>query len=272
MTDHETIEFAGSIPEVYDNHLVPILFEPYALDLSRRVRDMEAASVLEVAAGSGVVTRALARTTDAGTSLVATDLSQAMLDQGIAVGTKRDVEWRQADATDLPFDDDGFDVVMSQFGMMFLPDKAQGFAEARRVLRPGGSLVFSVWDALDANGFSLAVHEVLAATFPDDPPRFLIDGAFGYHDEARIRADLARGGFGADVAFEAVELESRSSSAEAAAIAFCQGGPVRTEVERRDPMGLASVTDKVADVLRQRYGSAEVVAPMRAHVISVVAA
>src|SRR5262249_8372511 len=138
--------FAGSIPEFYDTYMVPVFFEPYAADLAARLAGRPLARVLETAAGTGVVTRALATTLPESVSIVATDLNQPMLDYASARGTTRAVEWRQADAMDLPFPNGTFDAVVCQFGVMFLPDKARAYAEARRVLRPGGVFLFNVSD------------------------------------------------------------------------------------------------------------------------------
>ena len=132
--------FAGSIPEIYDRFLVPLIFEPYAADLARRVAALGPSDVLETAAGTGVLTRALAAPLAPATRIVATDLNQPMLDQAARRQPAGGVEWRQADALALPFADRSFDVVACQFGVMFFPDKVQGYREARRVLRPGGPL------------------------------------------------------------------------------------------------------------------------------------
>jgi ubiquinone/menaquinone biosynthesis C-methylase UbiE len=132
--------FAGSIPQLYERFMVPMIFEPYAADMARDVVACKPRKVLELAAGTGVVTRRLARELPAGVEIVATDLNQAMLDEAARAGTARPVQWRQADAMKLPFEDASFDVVACQFGAMFFPDKAKAYAEARRVLRPGGEL------------------------------------------------------------------------------------------------------------------------------------
>jgi SAM-dependent methyltransferase len=206
--------------------------------------------------------------TDVDTAITATDLSQPMIEQAQAVGTSRPVEWGQADIMALPFEDDAFDVVVSQFGVMFLPDKGRGFAEVRRVLRPGGTFIFSVWDRIENNGFSDAVQAGLEAYFSENPPRFLPEAAFGYYDEAAIRSDLSAGSFDADVSFETIDETSRSRDPEVAAVAMCQGGPVRTEIEDRDPEALVAATAAAADVLRDRYGATDLVAPMRAFLIT----
>ena len=154
MTTPDTDKaFAGSIPRIYDTHLVPLIFEPYAADLVARLALRPLARVLEIAAGTGVVTRQLASVLAPHVAVVATDLNQAMLDEAAARGTSRPVEWRQADAMQLPFPDGSFDAVVCQFGVMFFPDKPKALSEARRVLKPGGVFLFNVWDRIEENEF-----------------------------------------------------------------------------------------------------------------------
>ena len=145
--------FAGSIPEIYDRFLVPLIFEPYAVDLAGRVAALAPNDVLETAAGTGVLTRALSQQLPASTHIVATDLNQPMLDQAAKRQQAGTVEWKQADALALPFADRSFDVVACQFGVMFFPDKVKGYKEARRVLRPDGRFLFNVWDRISENEF-----------------------------------------------------------------------------------------------------------------------
>lgn len=259
--------FAGSIPEIYDRFLVPLIFEPYALDLAGRVAVLAPRDVLETAAGTGVLTRALAERLAPATRLVATDLNQAMLDQAGRRQPGHAVEWKQADALALPFDDRGFDVVACQFGVMFFPNKVQGYQEARRVLRPGGRFLFNVWDRLSENEFPDVVTQALAEVFPGDPPRFMARTPHGHHDAGRIREDLAAAGF-SDVAIEAVDARSRAPSARQVAIAFCQGTPLRSEIEARDAGRLEEATGRVADALEKRFGKGAVDGRIRALVVS----
>ena len=261
--------FAGSIPEIYDRYLVPLIFEPFAIELAQRLAAQPLTNVLEIAAGTGVVTRRLAMTLPAKVFIVATDISQAMLDLAGSVGTSRAVEWRQADAFDLPFDKASFDAVICQFGVMFLPDKARAFAEARRVLRRGGVFIFSVWDRVEENDFPHAVGQALAQLFPRDPPRFMERVPHGYHDTATIRRDLSGGGFSSESRIETIAARSRAATARIPAIAFCQGTPLRGEIEARDPAGLAAATDATEAALRARFGHAAVDGKIQAHIISV---
>ena len=173
MTQSDKL-FAGSIPELYDNYLVPLIFEAYASDLADRAAALAPKAVLETAAGTGVVTRALAFRLASDARYTVTDLNQPMLDHAaIKQGEDSRITWRQADALDLPFDDTWFDAVVCQFAVMFFPDRVTGYAEARRVLKPGGTFLFNVWDHIEANEFADVVTEAAALTFPDDPPRFL---------------------------------------------------------------------------------------------------
>jgi SAM-dependent methyltransferase len=259
--------FAGSIPELYERLMVPLVFAPYARDLAARVSALPGvARVLEVAAGTGVVTRELAANLPAGVGITATDLNAPMLAYAGSVGTARPVEWRTADAMALPFADAAFDVVVCQFGVMFFPDRPHAFAEARRVLGPGGTLLFNAWDRIEDNEIADEVTRALAAVFPDDPPRFLARTPHGYHDPARIAADLAAGGFG-DYRIDTVAQRSRAPDARAAAIAYCQGTPLRNEIESRDAARLGEATRVVEDALARRFGATGLDARMQALVV-----
>jgi SAM-dependent methyltransferase len=261
--------FAGSIPQLYDTHLVPLIFEPYAADLAKRLAAKSFERVLEVAAGTGVVTRALAATLPHSVSIVATDLNQAMLDQAAAVGTACPVEWRQADAMQLPFEDASFDAVVCQFGVMFFPEKSKAFAEARRVLRAGGVFVFNVWDRITENEFADTVTSALESVFPADPPRFMARTPHGYHDPRTIERDLANGGFTASPRIDTVAARSRATSARIAAIAYCQGTPLRNEIEDRDASRLGEATDAAAEAIGKRFGRGAVDGKIQAHIVTI---
>ncbi len=261
--------FAGSIPQLYERYMVPLVFEPYAADLAARVARFQPSRVLEIAAGTGVVTRQLAKVLTLEVSIVATDLNQAMLDHAIALGTTRPVEWRQADAMQLPYADASFDVIVCQFGVMFFPNKPSAFAEARRVLRPGGVFIFNVWDRIDQNEFADAVTRALESFFPSDPPRFMARIPHGYYDVVAIERDLKSGGFTRMPEFITLPARSRADSPDMAAIAYCQGTPFRNEIEARAPSRLAEVTDVAAAAITHRFGSGVVDGKIQAHVVTV---
>jgi ubiquinone/menaquinone biosynthesis C-methylase UbiE len=260
--------FAGSIPQVYDRFLVPLIFEPYALDLAQRLAKTQARDVLETAAGTGVLTRAIAARLPADARMVGTDLNEPMLDRAGArqSGDSR-ITWRQADALALPFADQSFDAVACQFGVMFFPDKVQGYKEARRVLKPGGHFFFNVWDRLSENEFPNVVTEALAARFPQDPPRFMARTPHGYHDVERIRAELNAAGF-IGISIDAVANWSKAPSPRDAAIAFCQGTPLRNEIEARDASGLEEATQQAAQALAHRFGNGAIEGRIRAFAIT----
>src|SRR5947208_1058166 len=262
--------FAGSIPKLYETYLVPLIFEPYAEDLKTRVASIHLSRILEVAAGTGAVTRALATAVNDGASIVATDLNQAMLDEAAAVGTARPVLWQQADAMALPFPDGEFDAVVCQFGAMFFPDKAKAFAEARRVLRNGGLYLFNVWDRIEDNEFAATVTSALEALFPSDPPRFLARTPHGYFERARIEADLASAGFGNAPELAVVAARSRAAAARIPAVAYCQGTPLRNEIESRDAAKLELATDTATQAIARRFGDGRVDGKIQALVVTVV--
>jgi ubiquinone/menaquinone biosynthesis C-methylase UbiE len=260
--------FAGSVPELYERFLVPLIFECYARDLAKRVAALAPRDVLETAAGTGVLTRAMASLLPAAARIVATDLNQPMLDQAAKrYAGERKIEWRQADALALPFADASFDVVVCQFGAMFFPDKVAGYKEARRALRPGGHLLFSVWDRISENEFADVVTQALAAIFPDDPPRFLARTPHGHHDEEQIRRELKAAGF-SDISVAAVDDISKAPSPRDPAVAYCEGTPLRNEIEARDPSGLEHVTAQATAALARRFGNGPIEGRIRALVIS----
>lgn len=265
MTNTDS-RFVGSIPEIYESRLGPTLFVPYADDIAARTRALGSVGrVLETAAGTGIVTRALSRALPEAT-IVATDLNDAMLKVAAAHHSSPSVTWRQADAQALPFGDAEFDAVVCQFGLMFLPDKPAGLREARRVLRPGGHLLFNVWDRLEKNPLSHALGEAVAAQFPGDPPGFLSRGPFGWHDPEEISRHVVAAGF-TNVALHTVEKVTTVASLSVVAHGLCQGSPLRGEIEARAPGRLDAITAAVEKALVARYGAGAIENRMSAHVV-----
>ena len=266
MSENDKV-FAGAIPKFYDTLMVPLIFAAFAADLAELVAAYLPGRVLETAAGSGVVTRALAPKLRPDARYVVTDLNQPMLDYAATrQGADSRVEWRQADALDLPFEDASFDVVCCQFGAMFFPNRVVGYAEARRVLRPGGRFVFSVWDRIEENTFADDVTNAVAAVFPHDPPRFLARTPHAYHDIAVIREELSCAGF-TNIEIETSEKLSRAPSARDVAIAYCQGTPLRNEIEARDAGLLQLATERATQAIASRHGEGPVAGKIQAHVI-----
>jgi ubiquinone/menaquinone biosynthesis C-methylase UbiE len=257
--------FTGPVPQLYDRHLGPILFQPFAQVMSERLGSADLA-ILETAAGTGVVTRAIMAALPHST-IIATDLNQAMLDVAAANAPAGKATWQQADAQSLPFAAASFDAVVCGFGVMFMPDKGIAYREARRVLRRGGRFIFTVWDRIETNPLMHIADATVAALFSDDPPHFLARTPCGYHDRARIEQDLQEAGL-TSIAIEEVERATDVSSANAAAMGLCQGTPLRGEIEARDPKGPARATDAVAAALRERFGDGAFRAPSQALLVT----
>lgn len=270
-TQHSDKLFTGSIPEIYEKYLVPLIFEDYAKDLANRVREKPVSSVLEIAAGTGVVTRAVADALDAKVSIIATDLNQAMLDHGASVRSDKNVSWQEADALALPFEDGSFDVVLCQFGVMFFPDRIKAYSESLRVLKPGGRYIFNVWDQIEHNEFADTVTSALVDVFPDDPPLFLPRTPHGYSSTSEIASELSDAGFTSIPSFETVTVRSRAQSPAIPAIAYCQGTPLRNEIENRDPSLLEYATEIATTALSKRFGTGAIEGKIQGHVVSVEA-
>ena len=260
--------FAGSIPEFYDRILVPLIFAVYADDLAARLARLAPNRVLEIAAGTGVLTRAMAKQLPAEARIVASDLNQPMLDHARArqVEDKR-ITWEQADAQALRFSDRAFDAVACQFGAMFFPDKVGAYREARRVLKPGGHFLFNVWDRIADSEFADVITAALAELFPDDPPRFLARTPHGYHDPDLIRAQLTAAGF-TGISIDTLERRSFARSPEEPAIAYCQGTPLRNEIEARKTVSLDDATKVASDALARRFGTGPIDGRIRALVVT----
>jgi len=265
MIDQE-LRFTGSVPEKYERLMVPLIFRPYAEELARRARALQQRRVLETAAGTGALTRALHEALpDA--EIVATDLNQPMLDVNAQHVRSDRVRFVEADAQQLPFEDESFDLVVCQFGSMFFPDKVGGHAQAHRVLRTGGHYLLAIWDAIERNPLTDVTQQVLIDSFPDDPPLFMREGPFGYSDPLRIESDLHEAGFDT-VDIETVELRSRCPSAHDAAAALCYGTPMGTELDEREVGSLERVFPLVEHALRRFEAPTGIDAPMSAHVVT----
>jgi SAM-dependent methyltransferase len=262
----DAARFQGTIPELYDRHLGPVIFEPYAADLAARVATAAPRRLLEIACGSGIATARLRSALPAACAIVATDLNDGMIACARAKpGMPAGVEWRTADAAALPFDAAAFDAVACQFGYMFVPEKAKAFAEARRVLTPGGLFAFNVWDSLRENPFAAIANATIDAHFPGNPPDFY-GTPMGFHDVARVRSMLDAAGFG-NIAIERVKLASQSPSAKAFAVGLVKGNPVALSIKERGG-AIDAIVDEVATALAREGGDAPYRSTMQALVVS----
>ena len=267
MTATDTV-FAGSIPAIYDQYMVPLIFAPYARLVAERAAAFRPRRILETAAGTGVVTEELHRALpDA--EIVATDLNAPMLEQAARRLDASNVRFQPADAQSLPFESGRFDLVVCQFGLMFIPDKVRANSEARRVLRDGGRYMLVIWDRIEHNYATMAAGRAVAQLFPIEAARFYERVPFRYHDVGVIEQDLLAAGF-TDVEFETVELRSRAASAYDAAIGLIQGTPMRSDIEQIDPDMIGRATDAAAEALRQFEGPEGFDAPMSARLVTAI--
>jgi SAM-dependent methyltransferase len=268
MSASNVESFAGSIPELYDELLVPLIFEPYALDLARRLSDEAISRILEIACGTGAVTRAMAATLDDNVDIVATDVSAGMLEHAASTCPAANVTWQLADALALPFADESFDAVVCQFSVMFFADKPKAYGEVWRVLKPGGRFLFNVWDSIAHNEFSDTVTSALAQAYADQPPLFLARTPHGHFDVDVITGDLRDGGFSGDVSSETISHRSRASSASVPAVAYCQGTPLRNEIEQIRGTDIETATAVAAAALTEKFGDGAVDGKIQAHVFT----
>ena len=266
MTDDKAAAFAGTLAEFYDRYLVPFLFAPYAEVVAGRAKGLRPRRVLETAAGTGVVTEALSRTLPSDVVITATDLNLPMIERGKARPGMERVVWQQADAMKLPFSDAAFDLIVCQFGVMFFPDKQASFRESFRVLAPGGTYLFVLWDDWATMADSphwtaaLAVGDMLGR----DPHTLLNPG---YFDEPTIRADLEAVGF-RDVSIDRIARPSRAASARDAAVITVEGSLLRTAIESADPSRLGEETDAVERIMRTRFGEGPIEGTNKALVVT----
>ena len=253
------IAFTGSVPELYERLLVPMIFAEPARTLATAVAKAKPSDVLETAAGTGALTRELEHA--GGMNIVATDLNAAMVQKAEALGGGQRVRWQVADALDLPFSDGSFDAVACQFGVMFFPDRIRGYGEARRVLRPGGLFAFNVWDRIETSVVADVVTEALHAAAPDGSLQFLRRTPHGHGDDTRIRADLEAAGF------EEIQIEYTDGTSHCTpkdgALAYCQGTPLRSEIEAHPAISLDDATAIATAALERRFGSEPFDAPTR---------
>lgn len=261
------VAFVGSIPENYDRYLGPTFVQPYARELAERVSVSSGAHVLELASGTGILTRRLRDRLPADVSLTATDLNPPMMDYAATkFDAKGQVEWREVDATELPFADGSFDAVVCGFGVMFFPDKARAFAEAYRVLRSGGQILFSVWDSLEHNDLPRTGREVVNTFFENDPPTFY-NVPFSFYDRDEIRSLLEAAGF-TDIELTTLPKEATASSAADLTIGLIEGNPIITAINERIADKLPEIKAAVANTIRSKYGDDPVRGRMQAIICS----
>lgn len=250
------------MPEIYDRCLGPALFAPFATHLASLAAPMKSRRVLELAAGTGLVTRALVSALPEA-DITATDLNPAMVSW--AADRVSGATWQQSDAQRLDFPDASFDLVVCSFGVMFFPNRRAAFAEVRRLLAPGATFLFTVWDAVEDTDFTAAAVCALESVLPTDPPSFIARVPHGYNDPALISDDLHAAGL-SDLTIERVVLSGTAASARLLAEGFCLGTPLRFALEARG--SLQELTEAVADDMSTRLGNGPLTGDLAAFVVN----
>lgn len=263
------IAFSGKIPQNYDNYLGPLFFEPFALDMAQRIRHLQPQSLLEVACGTGRVTKHLPKVLPEGAIVVATDVNPAMVDFAKeSLKEHTSIKWDVVDAVSLPYQNKQFDCIVSQFGVMFYSDRRKAYAEAYRVLRPGGVFLFNAWDHINRNPTARLADEILAHFFPTDTPAFY-KVPFSYHNANEIREDLESVGFEIST-MQVLRLAGYAESAEAAARGLLEGTPAHTAITDLDATLLPAMKKALADDLAGLFGEQDLHVPLQARVVMAV--
>jgi ubiquinone/menaquinone biosynthesis C-methylase UbiE len=257
MNQPSNIAFIGSIPEKYDRYLGPLFFEPYAQDIITRIDPKPVRAVLEIACGTGRVTRHLINHFPAPVEIIATDLNADMLSIAKTINTDKRVDWEVADAQNLQFEDGRFDLVICQFGFMFVPDKAKAFSEAWRVLAPGGCLLFNFWDKLERNPLSSLGNKTVNEFFPEKPPIFL-QIPFSLYDEKLVHTMLKEAGF-QDIDIQLVVKEGTSPSAKDAATGLIKGSPLFGFINQKNP----ALPDSMVEAVEKQFAKAFGTSPLK---------
>ena len=265
MSERDAV-FAGSVPAIYDSHMRPLFFEPFAAEMARRLLTVPVRAVLETAAGTGILTLRLVAQCTPGVAITSTDLNPPMLNLAAAKPGMDRVRFQVADAQALPFPDGAFDTVICQFGVMFFPDRVAAYAEALRVLAPGGRFLFSTWDSLVHCPVPCTVLAAVAAALAQPGPWFIERTPHGYHDVDLIRRDLQAAGW-TEIRIETLALAGRANSAQSAAVALCQGTPMRDELAALGDGAIATAIEAGTAAIARQFGDGSFEAAHQAHIV-----
>jgi ubiquinone/menaquinone biosynthesis C-methylase UbiE len=264
-TTKTNITFGGSIPKIYDDVLGPVYFEPYAVDMAEKAAALNPKNILEIACGTGRVTAHLVQKLPAA-KLIASDINPDMIAIAKTKVGEAMVNWQQADGTQLPFEDNSFDLVLIQFGIMFYPDKLKGLQEVFRVLKKDGTLLFNVWDSIDHNHFSRTGREIVMQFFDSDPPAFY-NIPYSMGDAQATVALLEEAGFN-DIKYQVSNKESICVSADVMSMGLVEGNPIVNAIRERDSSAIPVLRAKVKETLIERFGDNPCTSTMQAIIFS----
>ena len=258
-------DFPGTVPEKYDRYLGPLLFEPFAEDLADRISGKKYKEVLELACGTGRVTRHLKKVLPKEAKLVATDRHADMIKVAADSLPNENINWQTADAQQLMFPDESFDLVVCQFGLMFVPDKKKALSETYRVLKRGGKFLFNTWDKIENNGVIYLGNQIICSYFPENPPSFY-RVPFSLCQPDQLETWLTAAGF-KHIKVTPVEKEGISPSAKEAAVGIVEGNPIHDRIIEKDPKLVDVIRTAVEQKISEEFGSSPLKSPLRAWVI-----
>jgi ubiquinone/menaquinone biosynthesis C-methylase UbiE len=261
-TESPAITFSDSVSQHYDNCLGPMFFEPYAIEVAKRINPASVHVALELACGTGRVTRHLRNAIPANAKLIASDISSDMMAVAKEKLSSANIDWQIIDAAELPFDDNSIDLVVCCFGYMFVPDKVKAYDEVHRILKPGGMLLITTWDKLEHNGASY-VCRMIVEKYLTEPLPETCNHAVSMSDDKEIKKDLQQAGF-SKIITERVDKISESRSAKEAAEALTQSGPVYDEIMKRNPARINDIKETVEKELSEKFGASPMKAPISA--------
>lgn len=259
----DAFRFSGDDAINYEKYLGPLLFEPSAVELLNYLGAPDLQSVLEIAGGTGRLTSHLRSYFPASTELVVSDISPDMLEVARGRLGGLPIDFRVADAQALPFPDASFDLVVCQYGLMFLPDKEKGCAEIFRVLRPGGRCVFSTWDKTENMPLLRLVFDELVIPFfeGEDITRFRVP--FSMYDPAVLEGLLEGAGFTGNRVFS-VDFRSGAASPEDIVNGFFLKHPLGRAVAEKDPEAVQGIAAEMLERIKARLGEGDIVVDLRA--------
>jgi ubiquinone/menaquinone biosynthesis C-methylase UbiE len=251
---------------MYERYLGPYIFEPYAEDIVSRIPSTDIHTALEVACGTGRVTGKLRKALPGGCRLVASDLNPDMIAEAQKHIPDNEIEWLAADAQSLPFVDNYFDLLVCQFGLMFVPNKPLAVSEAFRVLKPGGTLLLSTWDKLENNPAMFLAHQTVASFFPADPPMFF-HVPFSLFDMGMLESLCKDAGF-SNIATNLVKKTGMSPSAGETVTGMIDGSAVANAINERDATIMPVIKQTLETALAKAFGNAPMASPLQAWVLT----
>lgn len=255
--------YSGTIPEYYDQYLDSLLLKPYAIKMAGEIEKLGPESILELSAGTGILTEALIDQMPVTTKMLVTDINPEMMDLAKSkLWSYQNISWQLADAMNLPYSDNTFDAVLSQFGVMFYQNRHQVYRKIKEILKPGGTFIFNTWGSIHDNSIIELTERVLKRVFPFDTPNFL-HIPFGYHRYEQIIPDLSIAGF-STFTINTVKQTGYATSAVEAATGLLQGTPLCTEIIERDPERLHLVIEELSKSIEKHYGKYDINVPLLA--------